>query len=312
MTHDLPNLGLGVGLRSMHFSYLLEHRPPVDWFEIISENFMDSGGRPRYVLEQLAETYPIVMHGVSLSIGSSDPLDWDYLRKLRALAGSVKARWVSDHLCWTGTAGRNTHDLLPLPLDETTLRHVTERVRRVQDFLERPLVLENPSSYVAFRQSTMPEWEFLSRLAEATGCLLLLDVNNVYVSSVNHEFDPLEYVRNVPHDRVAQFHLAGHHRTPTHIIDTHDGPVVDPVWDLYHEAVRLTGGAATLLEWDAKIPPFPVVHAEVLKARDYVAELGPRNDELGTTNRPSVSSSELRVPSSELPHPLHHIVAEVE
>jgi len=313
--HDsFADLGLGVGLRSTHFAYLLEHRPPVDWFEIISENFIDSGGRPRYVLEQLAETYPIVMHGVSLSIGSTDPLDWEYLRKLRALAGSVKARWVSDHLCWTGVAGRNTHDLLPLPLSEAALRHVIERVRRVQDFLERPLVLENPSSYVTFRQSTMPEWEFLGRLAEATDCRLLLDVNNVYVSSVNHDFDPLEYVRNVPHDRVVQFHIAGHMRCATHIVDTHDGPVVDPVWDLYREAQRLTGGAATLLEWDAKIPPFPVLHAEVLKARDFVAQS--RKSEVGSRNDEPSDRSALRAPSSALPPslstPLHHIVAEVE
>lgn len=304
MVEDFANLGLGVGLRTAHFAHLLEHRPAVDWFEIISENFMDSGGRPRYVLDQLAETYPIVMHGVSLSIGSTDPLDFEYLRKLRALAASVKARWISDHLCWTGVAGRNTHDLLPLPLDEAALRHVVERVRAVQDYLERPLVLENPSSYVTFRQSTMPEWEFLSRLADETGCLLLLDVNNVYVSSVNHDFDPIEYVRNVPHDRVVQFHLAGHTRTPTHIVDTHDGPVVDPVWNLYREATQLTGGAATLLEWDAKIPAFPVVHAEVLKAKHFVSALA--------TTDASAFSPESSVSGSALPHPLHHVVAEVE
>ena len=305
MVEGFANLGLGVGLRTAHFAHLLEHRPAVDWFEIISENFMDSGGRPRYVLDQLAETYPIVMHGVSLSIGSTDPLDFEYLRKLRALARGVNARWISDHLCWTGVAGRNTHDLLPLPLDESALRHVIERVRIVQDFLERPLVLENPSSYVTFRQSTMPEWEFLSKMADETGCLLLLDVNNVYVSSVNHDFDPLEYVRNVPHDRVVQFHLAGHTRTPTHIVDTHDGPVIDPVWELYREATRLTGGAATLLEWDAKIPAFPVVHAEVLKAREHLSS------EFGIRNSGDVEHPTFNVGAS-VPHPLHHVVAEVE
>jgi uncharacterized protein (UPF0276 family) len=308
MHSALPNLGLGVGLRSVHYPYLLQQRPAVDWFEIISENYLDSGGRPRYVLEQLAETYPIVMHGVSLSIGSTDPLDFDYLRKLKSLAATVRAPWVSDHLCWTGVAGRNTHDLLPLPLDEAALRHVAERVRTVQDVLERPLVLENPSSYATFRRSTMPEWEFLSRLADATDCLLLLDVNNVYVSSVNHEFDPLEYVRNVPHERIVQFHLAGHTNCGTHCVDTHDGPVIDPVWDLYREAHGLASGAATLLEWDAKIPEFPVVHAEVLRAREKImrsAECGVRNDAVRAEDvvRPDSTSA--------VPHPLHHVVAEI-
>jgi uncharacterized protein (UPF0276 family) len=312
MVPSLPNLGLGVGLRPAHFAHLLEQRPAVDWFEIISENFCDSGGRPRYVLEQLAETYPIVMHGVSLSIGSTDSLDFAYLAKLKSLAKGTRARWVSDHLCWTGVAGRNTHDLLPLPLDEEALRHVAARVRTVQDFLERPLVLENPSSYVTFRRSTMPEWEFLSRLCDETGCLLLLDVNNVYVSSVNHDFDAHEYIRRVPHDRVVQFHLAGHTNCETHCIDTHDGPVIDPVWELYAEATRLTGGAATLLEWDAKIPPFPVVHAEVQKARKY---FGFGIADCGLTNEPDTAGgTEYSVPRTqhnEVPHPLHHVAAEV-
>jgi uncharacterized protein len=263
---------LGVGLRTVHFAYILEHHPAVDWFEAISENFMDSGGRPRYVLEQIAERYPIVLHGVSLSIGSSDPLNFDYLNRLKNLSAAVRPRWVSDHLCWTGVMGRNTHDLLPMPLNESSLAHVVERVRIVQDYLERPLILENPSTYVGFQSSTMPEWEFLARLAERTGCGLLLDVNNVYVSSVNHDFDPVEYIRGIPHDRVVQFHLAGHTHCGTHIVDTHDDHVVDPVWELYRLAHQFTGGAATLLEWDAKIPPFPVVHTEVLKARRYMAD----------------------------------------
>jgi len=306
VSSSFQNLGLGVGLRTAHFAYLLEHRPQVDWFEIITENFLDSGGRPRYVLEQLADRYPIVMHGVSLSIGSADPLDIEYLRKVRKLATAVKARWVSDHLCWTGVAGRNTHDLLPLPLNDESLRHVTERVRTVQDVWERPLVLENPSSYVTFRSSTMNEWDFLSRLVDETGCKLLLDVNNVYVSSVNHDFDPGEYLRGVPPESVVQFHLAGHQRLPTHIVDTHDGPVIDPVWALYREAHRLTGGAATLLEWDAKIPAFDVVHAEVLKAKTHIGKaVGiPRS----TTSRSAeATDGEERA----VPHPLHHVVAEV-
>lgn len=270
--HGLPHLGFGLGLRTVHYPYILQHRPPVDWFEIISENYMDSQGRPRAVLEEIAERYPIVMHGVSLSIGSTDGLDFEYLRKLKALARLVNARWVSDHLCWTGVAGRNSHDLLPVPLNEETLRHVGERVRIVQDYLERPLVLENPSSYVTFACSTMPEWEFLSRLADETDCGLLLDVNNVYVSSRNHDFDPEEYLRHVPYERIVQFHLAGHTDLGTHCIDTHDGRVVDRVWELYRIAHELTGGVSTLLEWDANIPRFSEVHAEVLLARSWIGE----------------------------------------
>jgi uncharacterized protein (UPF0276 family) len=267
-----PNLGLGLGLRAVHYQHILDTTPSVDWFEIISENYMDSGGRPRYVLEQVAERYPIVMHGVSLSIGSTDPLNFEYLHKLRDLARATNALWVSDHVCWTGVASRNTHDLLPIPYTEEALRHVCERVRVVQDVLERPLVLENPSTYVTFADSTMPEAEFLTRMTEATGCGLLLDVNNVYVSCFNHDQDPLEFIRSIPHGRVVQFHLAGHTNCVTHLIDTHDGRVVNPVWELYRLAHELTGGVSTLLEWDARIPPFPVVHAEVLKARTHMTD----------------------------------------
>ena len=265
-----PNLGLGVGLRNAHFRFVLEHSPQIDWFEIISENFMDSGGRPRYVLDQIAERYPIVMHGVSLSIGSTDPLNFEYLKRLKRLAEDIRAEWISDHLCWTGIANLNTHDLLPVPLNEESLAHIVDRVRIVQDFLARPLMLENPSTYVAFTESTLSEWEFISRMACEANCGLLLDVNNVYVSSVNHEFDPVVYLNSLPHERVVQFHLAGHANYGTHLIDTHDGPVTDAVWELYRLAHRLTGGAATLIEWDAKIPEFPVLQAEVLKARDYI------------------------------------------
>jgi uncharacterized protein len=248
-----PNLGLGLGLRTVHYQHILDTNPNVDWFEIISENYMDSQGRPHYVLEQVAERYPIVMHGVSLSIGSTDALNFEYLQKLRDLARATKALWVSDHVCWTGVASRNTHDLLPIP------------------YTEQPLVLENPSTYITFADSTMPEAEFLTRMTEATGCGLLLDVNNVYVSCFNHDQDPFEFIRSIPHERVVQFHLAGHTNCVTHLIDTHDGRVINPVWDLYRLAHQLTGGVSTLLEWDARIPPFPVVHAEVLKARNYMA-----------------------------------------
>lgn len=267
----LPNLGFGVGLRSAHFNYILGSYPQVDWFEIVSENFMDSGGRPRHVLNQIAERYPIVMHGVSLSIGSTDPLNFEYLKKLKRLADETGAVWISDHLCWTGINGLNTHDLLPVPLTEESLDHIVNRIRIVQDFLERPLVLENPSTYVGFVESTLSEWEFIGGMAAEANCGLLLDVNNVYVSSVNHDFDPVHYIESVPHERVVQFHLAGHSNYGTHLIDTHDGHVIEPVWELYRLAHQLTGGASTLLEWDAKIPDFPTLHAEVLKARDYVS-----------------------------------------
>jgi uncharacterized protein (UPF0276 family) len=297
-----PNLGLGVGLRTAHFGYLLRHFPAVDWFEIISENFMDSGGRPRYVLDQIAERYPVVMHGVSLSIGSTDPLNFDYLARLKRLAEAVDARWVSDHLCWTGVAGLNAHDLLPIPLNEATLAHVVRRVRTVQEYLERPLVLENPSSYVTFADSTMAEWEFLTRMAEDADCGLLLDVNNVYVSSVNHDFDPAQYIHSVPHRRVVQFHLAGHTDCGTHRIDTHDNHVIDPVWELYRLAHQCTGGAASLLEWDARIPEFPVVHAEVLKAKEY----------MGAELAKPAAKVRLREPdAAAVPHPLSYIVPEV-
>jgi uncharacterized protein len=267
---NLPNPGFGVGLRNAHFDYILKRQPQVDWFEIISENFMDSRGRPRYVLEQIGERYPLVMHGVSLSIGSADGLDFDYLQRLKALADTIGALWISDHLCWTGVFGRNTHDLLPMPLNEESLRHVIGRLRTVQEFLERPLILENPSTYLTFANDTLREWEFLKYLAEEADCGLLLDVNNVYVSSVNHGFNALEYIEALPPERIVQFHLAGHTDCGTHLLDTHDGEVIEPVWALYQAAHQHANGAATLLEWDARIPDFPVLHAEALKARDYL------------------------------------------
>ncbi|HAW27278.1 MAG TPA: hypothetical protein DCY03_04035 [Planctomycetaceae bacterium] len=300
------NLGLGVGLRTVHFSHILEHRPEVDWFEIISENFMDSNGRPRAVLEQIAEHYPIVMHGVSLSIGSTDPLNREYLEKLKRLAEGMNARWISDHVCWTGVAGRNSHDLLPIPYNEATLSHLVERIGIVQDILERPLVLENPSSYLEFQDSTMSESEFVCRMAEEADCGLLLDVNNVYVSSVNHDFDPVAYVEAIPAERVVQCHLAGHTNCGTHLIDTHDGHVIDPVWNLFRLLHQRTGGVATLLEWDAEIPPFPVVHQEVLKARQYMDENLPLQKEVKT------EVECVHVDSRAIPHPASFIVAEVE
>lgn len=267
----LPNLGLGVGLRSTHFQHILEHGPGVDWFEAISENFIDNHGHARHVLETVAAQVPVVLHGVSLSIGSTDALDLGYLSKLRQLADEIRPAWVSDHLCWTGAASVNSHDLLPLPLTEDSLRHVTARVEQVQDLLGRPLILENPSTYVEFRQSSMPEWEFLGRLAERTGCGLLLDVNNVYVSAFNHGFDAADYIARLPHRSIVQIHLAGPTDCGDWLIDSHDRPVPEPVWHLYALAQRLTGGVATLLEWDADIPPYPSLLAELNKARGVLA-----------------------------------------
>jgi uncharacterized protein len=266
-----PNLGIGVGLRAPHFGYIERHWPEVGWFEAITENFLDSQGRPGYVLDRIAERYPIALHGVSLSIGSTDPLNFEYLAKLKRLAARVDARWVSDHLCWTGIAGINTHDLLPIPFTESSLRHVVERIGIVQDVLERPLILENPSTYLTYAVSTLSEAEFLSRTATESGCGLLLDVNNVYVSARNNDFDAMAYLAALPHERIVQMHLAGHQDLGTHVIDTHDGAVADPVWDLYAQAVALTGGTATLLEWDARIPPFEVLHAEALRAEHHAA-----------------------------------------
>jgi len=274
----LPDLGLGIGLRSSHFGAILSRWPELDWFEVLSENYMDTGGRPLWVLDQVCERYPVALHGVSMSIGSSDPLDRDYLRKLKGLATRTRARWVSDHLCWTGVLGRNTHDLLPLPYDEPTLRHVVARVRQVQELLERPLVVENPSSYLAFASSTMGEADFLARLAEEADCGLLLDVNNVYVSAFNHGFDARAYVDRLPADRVVQYHLAGHTNKGTHILDTHSGPAIGPVWELYAHACARTGNVATLFEWDEDVPSFDEVREQARQAAAFRRQARPAEE----------------------------------
>jgi len=266
----LPDLGLGLGLRSNHFNHILRERPEVDWFEIISENFMDSGGKPRHVLDQVAEHYPIVMHGVSMSIGSTDPLDFSYLKSLKKLADEINPVWISDHLCWTGVLNLNSHDLLPVPLNGESLQHVCERIRIVQDYLERPLILENPSSYLTFKHSTIAEWDFMRMMTEESNCGLLLDVNNVYVSSFNNDFDPYEYLEGIPWERVVQMHLAGHQHCGDYIVDTHDREVADYVWPLFQKAWKRSGGSSLLLEWDGNIPSFEIVHSELLKARAYM------------------------------------------
>ena len=268
---DLPFLGHGIGLRTVHFGEVLDRPGEIDFFEAITENFLDTAGRPLHVLDRVAERTPVVLHGVSLNIGSADPLDFDYLAKVKTLAARVNAPWVTDHLCWTGVAGRNVHDLLPLPMNEESLAHVTRRVRAVQDFLERPLHLENPSSYLEFESSTIPEVEFLSRLAEGSGCGLLLDVNNVFVSAFNHGWDAGAYVDAVPADRIVQVHLAGHTDHGSYLLDTHSDHVRDEVWNLYARLVARTGPVTTLIEWDDDIPSLDVVHAEAQKARSVAA-----------------------------------------
>jgi uncharacterized protein len=267
----LPNLGIGIGLRTTHYREILEHWPALDWFEILSENFMQTSGRPLEVLDRIADRYPLAMHGVSLSIGSTDPLDWDYLRELKALRARCGAAWVSDHLCWTGVASRNTHDLLPLPFTEEALLHTARRVRAVQDFLEAPLVLENPSTYVEFDGTPLREWEFLAGVVELSNAGILLDVNNVLVSAKNHGFDPEAYLAGIPMERVVQIHVAGHTDFGTHAIDTHVGPVPDPVWRLLARARDYGANAPVLLEWDAEIPELSVVRADAERAREFVS-----------------------------------------
>lgn len=262
-----PDLGIGVGLRIPHYPTIFEQWPAMDWFEIISENFMVAGGLPRRNLDRALSRYRLVQHGVSLSIGSVDPLDREYLTKLKALARHTGTPWVSDHLCWAGAHGANLHDLLPLPYTEEAVRHVAERARVVQDILELPFVIENVSSYLTYTHSTMTEWEFVTAVAEEANCGILLDVNNIYVSAYNHGFDPMAYVHGVPHRRVVQYHLAGHTHFGKYIIDTHSGHVIDGVWDLYRAACELTGPVSTLIEWDADIPAFDVLAAEAEKAR---------------------------------------------
>lgn len=262
-----PCLGFGLGLRRQHYQTILDERPAIDWFEVLTENYLVDGGKPLYYLDRIREHYPVVMHGVSLSIGSMDPLNRDYLAKVKSLAQRIEPRWISDHLCWTGVGGLNMHDLLPLPYTEEALRHVAGRVRQVQDFLGRRILLENVSSYVTYSDSVMTEWDFLRGVAEAADCNILLDINNIYVSAYNHGFDPLDYLCGIPPERVYQFHLAGHLNRGDYIIDTHDHPIIPGVWDLYAEAVRRFGAVSTMIERDDNIPPLHELLEELQQAR---------------------------------------------
>lgn len=262
--------GVGIGLRIPHYQHILERKPVVDWFEIISENYMVDGGRPLQVLDQILEHYRVVQHGVSMYFGNSARPNRDHLKKLKALTKRTQTPWLSDHLCWGSVDGRYTHDLLPMPYTWEAVRSTARNIREVQDFLEIPVAVENVSSYAEFHASEMTEWEFLNEVVELADCGILLDVNNIYVSSRNHTFDPLDYVNAVPADRVAQIHIAGHTKYERYILDTHDHPVCSPVWKLYQRAIERCGATATLLEWDDKIPSFDEVNREALKATKYL------------------------------------------
>ena len=264
--------GVGIGLRIPHYNHILENKPVCDWFEIISENFMVDGGRPLYVLDQLLEQYRVVQHGVSMYFGSVEPLNREHMRRLKKLVQRTKTPWLSDHLCWGSVDGTYSHDLLPMPYTFEAAKKTAQKIREARDFLEVPVVVENVSSYAEFHVSEMTEWQFLTEVVEGADCGILLDVNNIYVSSQNHNFDPFEYLHNVPHDRVAQIHIAGHSKYEKYILDTHDHAVIDPVWKLYERGIELVGPTATLLEWDDRIPSFEEVHNEALKAKRFIPE----------------------------------------
>jgi uncharacterized protein len=268
-----PPLGFGVGLRKQHYETILTESPALDWFEIITENYLVPGGKPLDYLDRIRARYPLVMHGVSLSIGGTDPLDWDYLTQLQALARRIEPAWISDHVCWTGIKPLNLHDLLPLPYTEETVHHVARRITEVQDFLERRILIENVSSYLTYTVSQLSEWEFLSAIAEEADCLILLDINNIYVSAFNHGFDPYTYIANIPLERVQQFHLAGHRDLGDHRIDTHDEPIIDPVWALYEAAVQRFGAVSTMIERDDHIPPLPELLVELDHARSLAQQV---------------------------------------
>lgn len=269
----LPNLGIGIGLRAFHYEAIFSQKPKIDWFEIISENFMVGGGRPLAILDRILEHYRVVQHGVNLSIGGPDPLDFDYLKKLKELTKRTKTPWISDHLCWGRLAGAHYHDLLPLPYTRQVIDYVVERAKIVQDFLEIPFALENLSSYVSFKADAMKEWEFYCEVVERADILMMLDVNNIYVSSRNHSFNPLDYINNIPYERVVQIHLAGHSDRGDYLLDTHDNYVCDAVWELYREVYTKTGGVSTLLEWDDNFISLENTWKEAQRAKEFQCNL---------------------------------------
>ena len=262
-----PNIGFGLGLRPQHYNDIVSHRPKVDWFEIVTENYLVPGGNPHYFLNQIREHYPVVMHGVSMSIGSCDALDKDYLKQVKALADRIQPKWISDHLCWTGVNGINLHDLLPLPYTEEAVDHVANRISEVQEYLGRRILIENVSSYITYEHSVMTEWDFLTAIVEKADALILLDINNIFVSAFNHHFNPMDYLNGIPVERVQQFHLAGHDHKGTHIIDTHDHEIVSEVWTLYEKAVERFGEVSTMIERDDHIPPLNDLLEELSKAK---------------------------------------------
>ncbi|HXG20036.1 MAG TPA: DUF692 domain-containing protein [Methylomirabilota bacterium] len=272
MAFSVPYLGHGIGLRTRHFPRLWEGAARVDWFEAISENFMIRGGRPLAALEKARAVAPVVFHGVSLSLGSTDPLNGAYLSDLQELIRRYEPAWVSDHVCWGSVGGHYAHDLLPLPYTEEALALVVAKIQQVQEKLGRQILVENVSSYLTYTHSTMPEWEFLAEIAKRADCGVLLDVNNIYVSAYNHQFDPRLYIDAIPAERVGQIHLAGHSDKGAYLFDTHDGPVIEPVWELYRRAVQRCGRVSTLVEWDDQIPEFEVVCAEAERARTVETE----------------------------------------
>ena len=274
-------LGFGLGLRTDHYQDVLTQLPDVDWFEIVSENFMVAGGKPRYYLDAIKAHYPIVMHGVSLSIGSTDPLNKAYLQQLKTLINHVQPEWISDHLCWTSHAHTNSHDLLPIPYTSEAIQHVVERVKQVQDYLGRQILLENVSSYLSYKDSHYDEWTFLNTIAEEADCLILLDINNIYVSARNHGFEPIDYLQGINPQRVRQFHLAGHSDNGDYVIDTHDHDVCTAVWALYAQALQRFGAVSTMIERDANIPTFDELYGELQQAKQIARQTLP---ELQTTH----------------------------
>lgn len=266
-----PYLGFGLGLRTQHYEDILNYLPDIDWFEIISENYLIPGGKPLYYLHKIREHYPMVMHGVSLSLGSSDPIQWDYLKQVKELASRIEPVWISDHLCWTGVNGLNMHDLLPVPYTKEIILHIVSRLTQIQDYLKKPFLIENVSSYLGYKQSEMTEWEFITSILRQSGCYMLLDVNNVYVSAMNHGFDPMDYLNALPPEKIMQIHLAGHSNCGNYLIDTHDASVIDPVWELYEKAVQRFGSVSTMIERDNHIPPLADLLTELGKAREIAS-----------------------------------------